>query len=223
MNTIRRPAIESAGERFGRLVVTAIFPGKKGAVAKAKCDCGGEWEGPLNSLRKKTTKSCGCMARKKTNNGIKTHGMSKSPEFKIWAAIKTRCFNENTHSYKNYGGRGITLFDPWVNDFQAFYAYVGPRPSNNHSIERSDNSAGYVPGNVSWQTKKVQANNNRRNHLVTIDGVTKNMMQWCALYNRRYHTVYERITKCGWDVKSALTTPTARPYVEVGACEETDS
>lgn len=47
----------------------------------------------------------------------------------------------------------------WLHDFPAFLAFVGPRPSPAHSIDRIDNDGGYVPGNVRWADKSEQALN----------------------------------------------------------------
>jgi hypothetical protein len=92
----------------------------------------------------------------------KTHGLSKTPEYKCWQQIKARCLNSNHSAYPDYGGRGIGMDELWVNDFEAFYAHVGPRPSKAHSLDRKDNNLGYVVGNVRWGTWEEQANNRRK-------------------------------------------------------------
>ncbi len=38
-----------------------------------------------------------------------THGMTNSSTYYIWKSMRARCENPNTHSYKNYGGRGISV------------------------------------------------------------------------------------------------------------------
>lgn len=79
-----------------------------------------------------------------------------------WANIKQRVFNPNDPSYLNYGARGINMSDSWVNDFEAFYGEIGDPPDKSYSIERIDNSLGYVEGNIRWGKSKEQ-NNNKRN------------------------------------------------------------
>lgn len=91
------------------------------------------------------------------------HGLSNTPEYKCWQQIKARCLNPNHRAYADYGGRGITVHETWVNDFVAFLDHVGPRPSRRHSLDRIDNNRGYEPGNVRWASPKRQ-NNNRRPH-----------------------------------------------------------
>lgn len=82
-------------------------------------------------------------------------------EFQTWRSMISRCTNNNDHSYKNYGGRGISVCKRWLDSFEAFYADIGPKPSPELSIDRIDNEGNYELGNVRWATAKQQANNKR--------------------------------------------------------------
>jgi hypothetical protein len=100
------------GEKFGRLTVLA-FKGR-GAYSyfnwECQCECGTVLTILSRELKSGDTKSCGCLKREVAgNNAPVLHGMSKSPEFRIWAGIFTRLNNPNAPQYKNYGGRGITI------------------------------------------------------------------------------------------------------------------
>ena len=48
-----------------------------------------------------------------------THGMRHTLLYKKWAAMKTRCTNPKQPEWKNYGGKGITLYPDW-NQFVEF-------------------------------------------------------------------------------------------------------
>src|ERR1700684_1351170 len=66
------------------------------------------------------TTSLGRHQNGKENPGYK-HGMTNSPEYSSWHAMKNRCLNQNFHKYHLYGGRGITICDEWINSFENFY------------------------------------------------------------------------------------------------------
>jgi hypothetical protein len=125
------------------------------------------------------TKSCGCLnaelasergsipgaleeARK--NHPIKHDqaGNGETKAYRAWASMKTRCYNPRTHYYHHYGGRGIRMCDEWVDDFAAFYNYLGDPPSLRHSVDRIDNDGNYEPGNVRWATSAEQRHNQRK-------------------------------------------------------------
>jgi len=97
-------------------------------------------------------------ATRKTNF---KHGLIRHPEYKLWAAMKNRCVNPANSNYADYGGRGITIHPPWIANFVAFFEYIGPRPTPQHSLDRIDNDGPYAPGNVRWATKKEQRANQR--------------------------------------------------------------
>jgi len=87
--------------------------------------------------------------------------MHSAPEYSIWAGIKQRCFNPKGTAFHDYGGRGISVCDRWVESFENFYADMGPRPSPRHSVERQDVDGNYEPDNCFWATPDVQARNKR--------------------------------------------------------------
>ena len=112
--------------------------------------------------------------------------------------MKARCFNKKSKSYKDYGGRGITVCDRWLT-FENFLADMGERPIG-HQIERLDNENGYYPGNCVWADKKTQARNTRANHLITVDGVTLPLAAWAEKVGRCPSTI-KRWCKLGLEVE----------------------
>ncbi len=133
--------------------------------------------------------------------------MSETSEYAIWLGMKQRCTNPNCPSWPNYGGRGITIDPRWVQSFEAFYQYVGPRPGPQHTIERIDNMSGYRPGNVRWATRGEQMINTRRNVRWTHAGQTHTISQWARILGVDSNTLWMRVQHYGWSIEKALSTP----------------
>jgi hypothetical protein len=140
----------------------------------------------------------------------KTHGYAagtnKSPIYRIWRNMKTRCLNPNNKAYKDYGGRGITICDRWMDSFENFLADMGHRPSALHSLDRKDNNLGYSPDNCEWATRIRQSNNRRSNVFILHEGKSQTMADWAREKGLRLGTLHYRI-KSGEALESALSRP----------------
>lgn len=180
--------VDIAGNRYGKLIVKCLHSERTddGRVRwVCACDCGGEKITRGDHLKDGLVTSCGCV--------LEYHGMSHSLEYKVWDAMRQRCSNPKNSHYDNYGGRGITVCDEWMQSFEAFYRDMGPRPSPRHTIDREDNDGNYEPGNCRWITQKEQTNNTRRNLNFTYKGETKTLKEWSETLGFNYHNVKYRI------------------------------
>jgi hypothetical protein len=118
--------------------------------------------------------------------------------------MKRRCYDKSQESYSRYGERGIKVCERWLNSFKAFCEDMGKRPSNEHTIERIDNSADYAPDNCKWATRKEQAYNRRSNHWITHQGATKTISQWADYLGIKRTTLMMRINHYKWPIEKAF-------------------
>ncbi len=163
--------IDLTGQKFGRLLVLRRGPNANNRLPKwvCLCDCGTKRTVAGDSLREGHTRSCGCLQRERAKATIEinrppegarfSHGMTESPEYNSWCAMKKRCLNPKTTRYERWGGRGITVCPQWIDSFETFFTDMGERPSTDHSLDRKDNDGDYEPGNCRWATSLEQANN----------------------------------------------------------------
>lgn len=133
--------------------------------------------------------------------------------YKVWYGIKTRCYNENASNYHNYGGRGITMCDEWLNDYDVFkewaleHGYDYSKSRSEQQIDRKDNDGNYCPENCRIVTQKENARNTRLNKPLTYNGETHTMGEWAEMLNISYVMLksrVERAEKTGESIEEIL-------------------
>lgn len=203
--------IDLTGQTFGRLTVEGQESArdKRGRVVwRLACQCGNKVFYEAGRFKYGNTVSCGCYRRELVGDEHRSHGLSKTPVYSSWLTMRKRCYNEQSPDYPTYGGRGISVCDRWMS-FENFYADMGDRPKG-MSLDRIDCDGDYSPENCRWATNTQQARNKRNTRMVTFNGVTKSLRDFCEELSLNCGTVMTRITQLGWSIDRALTVPTGR-------------
>lgn len=109
------------------------------------------------------------IGKRSFKHGAKTRTFT-SPEYNSWSNMKRRCLNPNHPRWKDWGGRGITVCERWLN-FSNFLEDMGPKPQGT-TLNRIDNEGNYEPENCEW-ADAVKQNMNKRSTKLTPEMITK--------------------------------------------------
>ena len=159
-----------------------------------KCGfCGTNFKANTYDINRGNTKSCGCYQKRRVSETHKTHGKRYIRLYNIWTEIKYRTLNPKHKNYNDYGGRGITIWEEWKNDFMSFYNWAlsnGYEENKGLSIDRIDNEGNYCPENCRWTTKTIQCRNQRipKNNKSGFKGV-------CYYKNNNKYVAYIKVNR----------------------------
>ena len=149
-------AIDVTGERYGRLVALRRmgYNRHKQAIWEWQCDCGAVVSRLLMNVRRRCTRSCGCLHAEERRGRVRNRLPFGESSFRgLWKdyvhraarsgrgwTLTSELFRRLTSSPCHYCGlepRQVSLASPESN---GAYIYNG--------LDRADNSRGYEPDNV---------------------------------------------------------------------------
>jgi hypothetical protein len=207
--------VDRTGEKHGRLLVLGLAGLRgKDRLCRVRCDCGAEKEVVQSKLivKAKPIRSCGCLAKDNhyrvhpfdpdvnlkeqlvDKKARKTHGLTKHKFYHIWKTMITRCYTEACKSYKNYGGRGITVCDEWKSEPLEFLSWLEENGyKKGLEIDRRDNNGQYKPSNCRVVTQQDNCRNRRNTVTVEWEGKVIPMIELAEEYDINYATMYKRI------------------------------
>lgn len=179
------------------------------------CACGTIKEVFTGSVKSGTTKSCGCYNLEKIIERGTKHGYCYHPAYRVWAKVKTRCYDKTCKEYPNYGGRGVTMCDEWKDSPKSFVEWClsnGWQKGLDIDKDIKASRLGveallYSPERCSFVTRGENMNYKRNNVRLTLNGVTKNITQWALQTGINRDCLHNRIRELGWSTERALSTP----------------
>lgn len=199
------------GTVFGGLTLLHELPDRDSAgnyQGLFLCACGASKAIRLSRVTSNTTKSCGCLIVSVLRDRVTSHGQSLTREFRIWQNMKYRCETITAKDYKDYGAKGISV-DPDWQSYENFIRDMGFAPSNNHTLDRKDNLAGYSKSNCRWATYEEQMNNRSNSVKFLFRGESLSRPQIARKVGMKAVTLIHRL-KSGMDLETAVTLPVGR-------------
>ena len=206
--------VDLTGERFGELLVVKEAGTLPGGIVlyECLCSCGKTTIVRGNNLKSGNTRSCGHLFKKNVKEMHITHGGCNERLHGVWNAIKGRCYNPKCKAYKNYGAKGIRMYEEWRNDYVAFREFFTNLGYNKNSergeltIERIDVNGNYEPSNCTLIPLEKQMRNKTNSHFISYQGETKTVTEFAIEYDIQVDTLLERL-KAGWSVEYSLLKP----------------
>lgn len=122
------------------------------------------------------------------------HGMTHTPTYRSWRAMKDRCTKLDHKDYPRWGARGIKVCDRWLYSFENFYKDMGDRPKGK-SLDRINNEGNYEPSNCRWATPMEQSNNTTQNHNLIRDGVIMSVSKWSRTMGVSRRQIYNGLSQ----------------------------
>lgn len=197
---------EIIGMRLSK--ITVIGADEKNQNTKYKkflcrCDCGlifSIYKQQITGARK--IKSCRACANKsylgknRFNKHAEKHGHSQHELYPTWKNMIKRCKDINDKKFKNYGGRGISVCEMWL-DFNNFVLDMGERPGKEMTLDRINVNGNYEPTNCRWATQKTQQNNRRDNRIIEAFGEKRTAPEWQEITGISAKIIRQRIDRDG--------------------------
>ncbi|NBU70237.1 MAG: hypothetical protein EBS53_02105 [Bacteroidetes bacterium] len=133
--------------------------------------------------------------------------MSTHVLYNTWRGIKERCCSIHASVYSRYGGKGISVYLPWLDKtrhpvhkrwsrgFCLFLEYVeiflGPKEAG-FSLDRIDPLGNYEPGNLRWANASLQKKNQKNKNTSGYKYVysVHNSGNWQAEYKNGNERIY---------------------------------
>jgi hypothetical protein len=161
-----------------------------------KCECGNKKDVNKSSLLRNKSKSCGCFCIEKLKKDKTKHGLVKHPLYSVWCDIKKRCNYAKNKQYNDYGGRGISVYNEWNNDFKSFYDWsINNGYKKGLQIDRINNNGNYEPLNCRYVSQLENANNKRNNCYILYNNIIKTAAEWSRETGIRKESISRRARK----------------------------
>lgn len=171
-------------------------------------------------LRNGTVASCGCGSREQARlNCQKWWRRNERIPEQLRSGLKNcyrnmlrRCTDPTDKRWDCYGGRGISVCNEWagLDGRQRFYDWaLEAGYGKGLQIDRINVHGDYSPNNCRFVDAVVQANNTRRNRVISWQGRSLTAADWARELGLTYASMQHRLDR-GWPMERIASQPQRR-------------
>ncbi len=111
----------------------------------------------------------------------------------IYYGMIQRCYNVNHKNYKNYGDKGIKIFDAWLKDHGDFYVWSMKNGyKEGLQIDRINPDLGYYPDNCRYIT--------RQENIQSRKSITKLNPEMIRQIRKDFDSMTTRVVAKKWNI-----------------------
>ena len=102
----------------------------------------------------------------------------------IYQGIISRCYNKNNKDYRFYGGKGIGVYNIWMDSPEKFEKWaIKHGYEETLTIDRIDGSKNYCPKNCRWITNSENSRDKISTRYIDVNGNHLSGRQWADKIN----------------------------------------
>ena len=163
-------------------------------IYKFRCKCWKEKYIRPDMIKKWKIISCWCRM------WHPTHHMSDTRFFRIWVWMYERCNNNKRKEYIRYWWRWIeclrNTFEEFKNDmYESYKKHMTEYWKIDTTIDRINNNWNYYKENCRRATRREQIQNSRIITTITIDWISKSIVEWGKFLWVRPNLISKRISR----------------------------
>lgn len=165
---------------------------------KCLCNCGNIFYRNKYEIIKHTNGACKNCKRVRPEKD----GHTKEPLYRVYYAMKERCYDATSREYHNYGARGIYVCDEWLGSYRLFREWcLNNGYKKGLQLDRIDNDMEYSPNNCRFVTPIENSNNKRTCVYIEHNGERHTINQWARILgiNKNSFWRYIRVKKYSID------------------------
>lgn len=157
---------------------------------KCECECGNIFYRTKYEITKH--KNGACKKCKRLRPELDNH--TKEPLYRVYYAMKQRCYDKHAKEYHNYGGRGIIVSDEWVDSYNSFKEWcLHNGYKKGLQLDRMNNNGNYTPSNCRFVTPLENSNNKRTCVYITYNNEVHTINEWARILGINKNTFWRYI------------------------------